>query len=185
MVETIETERLQLQPFQEDDAEAAFGWFGDPLVMRFVPSGPDLSLEATRRRLHGYREHQAAHGFSKWAIRLRGSVEPIGDSGLLVLDATESIDLGFRLARPYWGQGFATEAASAWVRLAFERLGIDRLTAFTHPSNVASVGVLRKVGFAETGSRVVMGMQALTFAQERSRRGRPGSAPGRRTSGCS
>jgi RimJ/RimL family protein N-acetyltransferase len=181
VLETIETERLQLRPFQENDAEAAFAWFGDPLVMRFVPGGPDLSLEATRRRVQRYREHQTAHAFSKWAIRLRGSVEPIGDSGLLVLDETESIDLGFRLARPYWGQGFATEAASAWVRMAFERLGIDRLTAFTHPSNVASVGVLRRIGFTETGSRVIMGMQALTFAQERSRQGSAGSAAGRRT----
>jgi RimJ/RimL family protein N-acetyltransferase len=169
MLETIETERLQLRPFEEADAEAAFGWLGNPMVMRYVPNGPDPSLEATRRRVQGYRQHQAAHGFSKWVIRLKGLVEPIGDSGLLVLGETEAIDLGFRLAHPYWGQGFATEAAAGWVRMAFEHLGIERLTAFTDPSNIASAGVLRKLGFTETGSRVVMGMQALTFAHERSR----------------
>ena len=169
----IETDRLHLLPFQDSDVEAAFGWFGDPEVMRFVPSGPDMSLEATRKRVLDYRQHQVAHGFSKWVVRLRGSADPIGDSGLLVLEETSAIDLGFRLARPHWGRGFATEAAAAWVRVAFEDLGIETLTAFTHPSNVASVGVLRKVGFSPAGGRRVMGMDALTFAYQRSERRLP------------
>lgn len=166
VLDAIVTERLRLLPFQENDVEAAFAWFGDPEVMRFVPNGPDASVEATRKRIDGYRLHQATHGFSKWVIRLRESVEPIGDSGLLVLDETKAIDLGFRLARPHWGRGLATEAAGAWVRVAFSDLGIARLTAFTHPSNVASIGVLRKLGFSPTGVQLIMRMDALTFACE-------------------
>jgi ribosomal-protein-alanine N-acetyltransferase len=176
VVEAIETERLLLRPFEEGDVEAAFGWFGDPVVMQFVPGGPDVSLEATRKRVQGYRQHQTTHGFSKWVVRLRRSAEPIGDSGLLVLGESRVIDLGFRLARPYWGRGFATEAGAAWVRLAFQRLGIERLTAFTHPNNVASARVLRKLGFADTGSRLVMGIQALTFAYEKPQPAGPGAA---------
>ena len=168
VIEAIQTERLHLVPFTADDAEAAFGWFGDPEVMQFVPKGPDASLEATRRRIGNYRQHQVNHGFSKWVIRQRGSVEPIGDSGLLVFEELKGIDLGFRLARPYWGRGFATEAASAWVRVAFLDLGLSRLTAFTHPSNLPSVAVLRKIGFSPTGARQVMGIDALTFVYEAS-----------------
>lgn len=166
MPNAIETKRLRLLPFEGGDVEAAYRWFGDPQVMRFVPNGPDVSLEATRKRVDGYRQHQVVHGFSKWVIRLRDSAEPIGDSGLLVLEETQTIDFGFRLARSHWGRGFATEAAAAWVRVAAD-LGIRRLTAFTHPNNVASVGVLRKVGFSQTGARQIMGMDALTFAYER------------------
>jgi RimJ/RimL family protein N-acetyltransferase len=166
-VNAIETDHLRLSPFEEADAEAAFGWFGDPRVMALVPSGPDTSLAATRKRVQGYRQHQVAHGYSKWVIRLKGSLEPIGDSGLLVLHEPQAIDLGFRLARLHWGRGFASEAAAAWVRTAFEDLDIDRLTAFAHPDNVASLGVLRKLGFTETGARQVMGMDALTFALAR------------------
>jgi RimJ/RimL family protein N-acetyltransferase len=168
-VNAIETERLRLLPFEEADAEAAFGWFSDPIVMALVPSGPDSSLAATRKRVEGYRQHQVAHGFSKWVIRLKGTLKPIGDSGLLVLHEPQAIDLGFRLARLHWGRGFASEAAAAWVRTAFEQLGIDRLTAFAHPENVASLAVLRKLGFTEAGARQVMGMDALTFALERQR----------------
>jgi len=49
----IETERLILRPFEVSDAEAAFGWLGDPVVMRFTPTGPDVSIEQTRTRLGG------------------------------------------------------------------------------------------------------------------------------------
>jgi ribosomal-protein-alanine N-acetyltransferase len=168
VLDAIETERLRLVPFGREDVEAAYRWLGDPQVMRFVPSGPDRSLEATRKRIEGYREHQATHGFSKWVIRLRSSAEPIGDSGLLVRGEAKAIDLGFRFACSYWGRGFATEAAAAWVRVAFMDIGISRLTAFTHPSNVASATVLRKIGFSPTGTQWVMGMDALTFAYGRS-----------------
>jgi RimJ/RimL family protein N-acetyltransferase len=184
VLEAIETERLRLSPFAIDDVEAAVRWFSDPEVMQFVPSGPDGSMEATRRRVETYRQHQAAHGFSKWVIRQRGSAEPVGDSGLLVLEESGAIDLGFRLARPYWGRGFATEAAAAWIRVAFIDLGLVRLTAFTHPSNVASVGVLKKVGFSPTGAGRVMGMDALTFAYERSQYGAAAERVGRPTTHC-
>src|SRR5215472_13940984 len=145
----IETERLILRPFAVADTEAAFGWFGDPIVMRFTPSGPDGSIEQTEARLANYREHQIAHGFSKWMILERRSKLPIGDSGLLLLKEYGWIDLGFRLAQPYWGKGLAAEAASAWVRAAFGELHLKRLTAMVHPENVASIRVLAKLRFHE------------------------------------
>ena len=67
---TIDTSRLILRPFESDDVEAAFGWLGDPTVMRFTPTGPDTSIEQTKARLANYQEHQTVHGFSKWIICL-------------------------------------------------------------------------------------------------------------------
>lgn len=163
MPESLETPRLVLRPFTEDDAEAAFRWFGDPEVMRFVPSRADRSVEETRRRLARYREHQARHGFSKWIVRERTSGEAVGDSGLLRLEEPERVDLGFRFARSSWGRGFATEVARAWVQAAFTDFGLDRLTAFSHPGNVASLKVLEKAGFRRTGRAEVMGMDAYTY----------------------
>lgn len=64
MQDRIETERLILRPFEAFDAAAAFGWFGDPVVMRFTPTGPDKSIEGTEARLTLFMEHQKAHGFS-------------------------------------------------------------------------------------------------------------------------
>ncbi len=164
----IETSRLILRPFEPRDAEAAFGWFGDPVVMRFTAAGPDKSIEETRTRLSQHEKHQQAHGFSKWIILNAASGVAIGDSGLLVLPECGWIDLGFRLAQPYWGQGFATEAASAWVRVAFDEFRVDRLGAFAHPENVASLRVLEKLGFLAERRDAVMGMDSIVFSLDAS-----------------
>src|SRR6266446_7804905 len=144
---TIETPRLILRPFESGDVEAAFAWFGDPIVMRFTPTGPDASIEQTENRIANYQEHQIAHGFSRWIMLDHRLGRPIGDSGLLKLQEYGRIDLGFRLAQSHWGKGLAAEAASAWVRAAFDDFHIERLTAFVHPRNVASIRVLEKLGF--------------------------------------
>lgn len=159
----IETTRLVLRPFESGDAEAAFDWFGDPIVMRFTPTGPDTSIEQTKVRLANYEEHQTEHGFSKWIVLDRGLDRPIGDSGLLALKGYGWIDLGFRLAQPYWGKGLATEAASAWVHAAFDDFHIDRLTAFVHPENVASIRVLEKLRFHAERRDTIMGMNSILF----------------------
>ncbi len=161
---TIETNRLILRPFESGDAEAAFAWFGDPVVMRFIPTGPDASPQQTKVRLAKYHEHQTAHGFSKWIILDRGSARPIGDGGLLVLKEYGWIDLGVRLAQSYWGRGLATEAASAWVRAAFDDFQLDRLGAFVHPENLASIRLLEKLRFRIERQETIMGMNSIVFS---------------------
>jgi len=78
------------------------------------------------------------------------------------------IDLGFRFAHQYWGRGLATETASAWVRAAFDEFRLNRLGAFVHPENVASIRVLEKVGFREERREKVMGMDAVVFSLDTS-----------------
>ncbi len=161
---TIETSRLILRPFESGDVGEAFAWFGDPIVMRFTPTGPDICIEQTKARLAKYEEHQTAHGFSKWIILDRRLGGAIGDSGLLKLQQYDWIDLGFRLAQPYWGKGLATEAASAWVRAAFDDFHIDRLTAIVHPENLASIRVLEKLGFLTERREMIVGMNSIVFS---------------------
>ena len=158
----IETARLTLRPFESEDLAVAHGWFGDAEVMRYTPAGPDPSFERTRERLAGYRQHQADHGFSKWAIALpNGSL--IGDGGLYHLEETGEIELGFRLGRTHWGHGYASEVAEAWVGAARERFSLQRITAFAHPNNAASHRVLEKTGFRVHGRGVVLGMVAVLY----------------------
>src|SRR5260370_36746635 len=136
--------------------------------MRFTSTGPDISIGETRARLTQYENHQQAHGFSKWIILKAASGVAIGDSGLFVLPECGWIDLGFRLAQPYWGQGFATEAASAWVRVAFDEFRVDRLGAFAHPENVPSLRVLEKLGVLAERRETVMGMDSVVFSLDAS-----------------
>ena len=159
----IATARLELRPFREDDVQAAHTWFGDAEVMRFMPSGPDRSVQATAERLASYMEHQQLHGFSKWIAIDRATGQPVGDAGLMYLHGTEDVELGYRLRRTEWGRGLATELARAWMRHAFDELSLDRLIAFTHPENDASLRVLDKCGFVFDGRKPVLGMDALVF----------------------
>lgn len=94
----------------------------------------------------------------------RNSGVAFGDSGLLVLQDFDWVDLGFRFARPFWGKGFATEVASAWVRAALDEFRVGHLGAFVDPENVSSIRVLEKVGFRAERRDVVMDMDSIVFS---------------------
>jgi len=162
-MDAIHTNRMSLRPFTADDVQHAFGWFGDPLVMRFTPSGPDRTMQETAARIASYERHQSQHGFSKWIIIDRSCSRPIGDAGLMSFPEYGWIDFGYRLAQPYWGKGLATEVASAWVQTAFGELALDRLTAIVHPENCASLRVLQKLGFVKQRRDVFRGMECVVF----------------------
>jgi RimJ/RimL family protein N-acetyltransferase len=159
--------RLELRPFQPGDAAAAHRWFGDPVVMRYTPFGPDATLAATHERLATYRVHQERYGFSKWLLLERRQGIPIGDAGLMWLNELEWPELGFRLAQPFWGRGYATEAARAWVSHAFTELQLPKLVAFAHPQNVASHRVLERLGFRRGETTKLFGMAASIFVLNR------------------
>ena len=161
MDDPIQTARLILRPFSPEDVREAFGWFGDPVVMRYTPSGPDRDVADTAARIASYQRHQTERGFSKWIIADHNSGRPIGDAGLLFIPEYDWVDFGYRLARPYWGRGLATEAASAWVETAFGELKLPRLVSIVHPENRMSIRVLEKLGFCEERRGVVMGMSAI------------------------
>jgi len=164
MTSPIETARLVLRPFELDDAAAAFQWFGDPAVMKFIAGGPHASIEQTRQRLAVYREHHTVHGFAKWIVIEKATGQPIGDAGLMVLpDVAPAPDLGFRFAQACWGRGYATEAATRWIKAVFEQLRLDWLSAFAHVENHASRRVLEKVGFRFQTREHRMGMDAATY----------------------
>lgn len=165
MTAIIETARLVLRPFEIDDLGAAHQWFGDAQVMRYTPAGPDLSLEQTCARINAYRQHQSQHGFSKWVIDTQDGTS-IGDAGLFHLGEIGEFELGFRLRTSHWGQGYASEAARAWVRAARDRFALARIVAFAHPENVASMRVLETSGFSVRGQRVVMGMPSTLYEIE-------------------
>ena len=113
--------------------------------MRFGVSGADRSVEATQARIQKPMDHQLLFGFSLWVVKaLTGTI--LGDCGLKQLEEGPEIEVGYRFARPYWGRGYATEAAAASVRHGFGTLGLARIVAVVEPPNVASHRVLEKIG---------------------------------------
>lgn len=145
----IDTERLHIESFDpRADVGAAARIYSDPRVMRHVAGGPHRSEAQTEALLAEYARCERECGYSYWAVHRREDRRLIGDCGLYPIEGRgPEVELGFTLAADCWGQGLATEAASACVAHAFGELGIKELRALVVPEHVASRRVLEKLGF--------------------------------------
>lgn len=141
------TARLVLRHLVQADHEALTLIFGDADVMRFGdgPQTPKWAGDWLRRALESYQQR----GYGPWAIVEKSSGAVIGYCGLFLfpdVNGRPEIEIGYRLARRYWGRGYATEAVCAARDYAFNSLGLKRLIALIDPANVASIRVARKAG---------------------------------------
>src|SRR6266436_1335330 len=143
----LETDRLFLREYVEEEAEAFFKLNSDPEVLRFVRDKPLLNVKQARQILvdHPIADYRK-YGFGRGACILKSTGEQIGFAGLKYLEEFGDVDVAFRLMRTHWGQGLATEAALASVRFGFANLGLKRIIGMVMPENIASVRVLEKTG---------------------------------------
>jgi [ribosomal protein S5]-alanine N-acetyltransferase len=149
MTVILQTERLIVRTWSPEDEDDGYRIWSDPEVMRYVGTGqPNASLEETRAWVGRMTAHHEAHGFGFWAVVEKKSNQLIGNCGMgYQRDGGLPIEFGYTLARSHWGRGYATEAAAACLRYAFESLRFTELSARVDSRNVASQRVLEKIGF--------------------------------------
>ena len=163
----LETRRLRLRRLRASDEPALIALDSDAEVMRYVGSPPgarplDETIARVRQRIvadHGGAGWWAMEGKDDGVFHGLGLLLPMPDGG--------DLEVGYRLARRSWGQGFATEAAAALVEYAFGTLGLARLVAVAYPDNRASRRVLEKLGFVHDGPRDYKGTRVEFYARER------------------
>ena len=116
--------------------------------MRYIADGRPWPDERARQFVERQIALFEARGFCLWklALRLPGRGGLIGFCGLQPLPETGEIEIGWWLARAYWGRGLATEAARTALRDGRERIGLQRIVAIAQPANTASIGIMRKLG---------------------------------------
>src|SRR5215471_3946567 len=142
------TGRLILRHWRESDREPFARLNADPQVMQFLPRLllPEESDAAAKR----IEDHFRRHGFGLYAVELRESGVFIGFIGLSIpafkARFSPCIEIGWRLAAEYWGQGLATEGARAVTEHGFQQLGLREVVAFTVPANLRSRRVMEKLG---------------------------------------
>ncbi|MFP3942959.1 MAG: GNAT family N-acetyltransferase [Alphaproteobacteria bacterium] len=141
--------RLTLRRFGNHDAEAMMDVLGDPDVMRFS----DLGVLSRREIMEWTRCHAAGSRnqakLGRWAVVETDSAAVTGYIGLTRepgRSGPDEAELGFRLARRYWGQGYASEAAGAALSYGFDSVRLQCIFAVVDPANAASVRVLEKLG---------------------------------------
>jgi len=148
---TIETPRLQLRPYQQSDLADLV-----PLI------GAREVAQMTLRIPHPYTEKDAREFLAniesddevRLSIRLRSDGRLIGGVGLRLAEQHQNAELGYWLGVPYWGNGYATEAARAMLDYGFEELGLHRIHASHFAHNPASGRILRKLGMRYEGCQL-------------------------------
>lgn len=142
------TPRLHLRPWRAEDLAPFATLNADPEVMRHFPTTLDRAAsDALAQRCN---DLIAAQGWGFWAAALRANGAFIGFIGLhrpaAHLPCSPCIEVGWRLARPYWGSGLATEGARAAADFAFGTLAVDEVVAFTTLDNHRSEAVMQRLG---------------------------------------
>ena len=150
---SLDTPRLRLLPWDERHIPPFAALNADPEVMRHFPS--TQSEEHTRAQVDLWRAQFDERGWSNWAVELRATGEFIGFVGLTIprrpLPFSPCVEIGWRLARRFWGQGYASEAARASLGAGFGPLGLDEIVSFTALGNLRSRAVMERIGLRDTG----------------------------------
>jgi RimJ/RimL family protein N-acetyltransferase len=147
-VTELTTDRLRLRQWREDDLAPFAALNADPEVMRYFPA------RMTRVQSDEFAGYVSAaieeNGWGLWAVEVCDGPPFIGFVGLnrasFESHFTPAVEVGWRLAREHWGNGYATEAAAASLSFGFEQVGLDEIVSFTAEVNQRSVRVMRRLG---------------------------------------
>nr|WP_205756120.1 GNAT family N-acetyltransferase [Labrenzia sp. 011] len=146
----LETDRLLLRAWRDEDIDPFAEICADLEVMRYFPE--PLSREKSILLISRSREKQERDGFCIAPVELKETGAFLGFVGLNRPDYPKPlpfdpcVEIGWRLKQSAWGQGYASEAARAWLRFGFETIGLDEIVAFTIPDNAPSQNVMRRLG---------------------------------------
>ncbi len=153
MTQTVlTTERLYLRQWQSSDFAVFAKMNADPEVMKYFPKllSPTLSDVIAKKCQQLIEDN----GWGFWAVSLKKSDAFIGMVGLNAAHAdmpfAPNVEIGWRLHKDYWRQGYATEAARASLRFAFEELELDEVVAFTAVINEHSQLIMQRIGMSDT-----------------------------------
>tara|TARA_B100000029_G_C17495817_1_gene930804 strand:+ start:61 stop:579 length:519 start_codon:yes stop_codon:yes gene_type:complete len=154
-----ETKRLVLRRFENTDVDELTEVLEHPEVMEFSPSGP-IDRTTVAKTIQKFEVHWKTWGFGQCAVAHKKDQKVIGYCGLTRfsnIDGEAEDEIGYRLNRNYWGQGYATEAAQAIQTYGFTVVGLKRMVSMIDHNNVRSIRVAEKIGLHYEKDAVIDG----------------------------
>jgi RimJ/RimL family protein N-acetyltransferase len=164
MIPRLETERLILREWRSEDFEPLASFLADADVMRYL-GGRTLARGDAWRNLARTIGHWHLRGFGVWAVERKSDRAFIGRVGLINPEGWPGLEVGWTLGKPYWGNGYATEAAIASMNYGFLTQPVRRLISVIDPDNAASQAVARRIGETR-GERREIAVDGETFAAD-------------------
>ncbi len=144
----LTTHRLTMRRWKDSDLEPFAALNADPIVMKHFPKVS--TLEETKGMIERIEARFEKNSFGLWAVELTSTKEFIGFVGLQrpSFDAhfTPCVEIGWRLAKEFWGKGYAPEAARVALKYGFETAGLDQIVSMTTTTNINSITVMKKIG---------------------------------------
>lgn len=164
---TLETDRLILRMFREEDFPQYAGFCADPEVTRFLGEGRPLNRGEAWRSMAMILGHWQLRGYGPWAVveRLTGSF--IGRIGFFNPEGWPGFELGWVLGKEFWGKGYAIEGARRALDYAFTEMGRDYVISLIHPDNSASIKVAKRLGETVEGQTELFGHAVLIYSINR------------------
>jgi RimJ/RimL family protein N-acetyltransferase len=169
-VPTLETERLRLRAFRDDDFPSYATMCADPNVMRYLGEGQPLTGPEAWRQMAMILGHWQLRGYGLWAVEERATSALIGRLGLYNPEGWPALELGWALGREHWGKGFATEGARRAMQFAFDTLRVPHLISLIRPENTPSIRVAERLGETLERRMTLYGHDVLVYGVAAPRR---------------
>jgi RimJ/RimL family protein N-acetyltransferase len=166
-IPTLETPRLLLRQFRQNDSDALAALHADPEVMKFLGDGRPKARAETWLAMASYLGHWELRGYGLWAVEEKATGKFVGRIGLLNPEGWPGLEVAWTLARDRWGNGFATEGAKAALEYAFSVLKLEHVISLIHPDNAASIRVAMRIGEKLEGQAELFGVMRSVYGIRR------------------
>ena len=163
---SLKTSRLTLRPLLPEDAEALHRIYQSEGVLHYFPNPIPQPLVKVQLFIVRQQTHWETYSYGNWGILLDGIADIIGWAGLQYLPELDETEVGFILDRPFWGKGYAKEAAMASLDFGFEHFRMDHIIALVHPDNIASRRVIEKCGMTYMETLSLWGIDLMRYRIE-------------------
>jgi RimJ/RimL family protein N-acetyltransferase len=165
----LETDRLRLRMFRQDDLEAYAAICADPEVMRYLGDGKPLTRTEAWRQIAMILGHWQLRGYGPWAVEERRTGALIGRIGFFEPEGWPGFELGWMLRRASWGHGYASEGARCALAHGFTAMGRTHVISLIRPDNQPSIRVAERLGETLEGRTELFGHEALVYGIDRTR----------------
>ena len=164
---TLETDRLILRMFRQDDLDAYAAICADVEVMRYLGDGKTLDRPNTWRQMAAILGHWQLRGYGLFALEEKATGALVGRVGFFEPEGWPGFEVGWMLRRESWGKGYATEAARRVIRHAFTEMDRERVISLIREANAPSIRVAERLGERLEGRAVIFGQEALVYGLDR------------------